>query len=272
MLQNHLKYNPKPPRTSTGKERDSETGFSYFGARYYDSDILTGWLSVDPMADKYPNISPYAYCGWNPVRLVDPDGKEYGKTYHEITGELIHDDNENDGKVYIGTKSDGSDRRYIAQENDIADMSVPFDKQLSETKYFFEQCSKELDNEYFSSTNTYVVERFKRFHSLVTDGAKFDLKKTSNYSQKDFSRGKGYSFYHGKLFRYDDYGNYNYGVAAKYYGLLKITALLGAGVNQIKKAVAGVTGWFPSNFKGFGDDPRDTYMIEQGYKHKFDLE
>ena len=62
--------------TFTGKERDSETGFSYFGARYYDSDILTGWLSVDPMADKYPNISPYAYCAWNPVKLVDPDGEE----------------------------------------------------------------------------------------------------------------------------------------------------------------------------------------------------
>ena len=57
------------------KERDSETGFSYFGARYYDSDLMTGWLSVDPMADKYPNISPYAYCAWNPVRLVDPDGR-----------------------------------------------------------------------------------------------------------------------------------------------------------------------------------------------------
>ena len=62
--------------TFTGKERDSETGFSYFGARYYDSDILTSWLSVDPMADKYPNISPYAYCAWNPIRLVDPDGRE----------------------------------------------------------------------------------------------------------------------------------------------------------------------------------------------------
>ena len=62
--------------TFTGKERDSETGFSYFGARYYDSDILTGWLSVDPMADKYPSLSPYAYCGWNPVKVVDPDGKE----------------------------------------------------------------------------------------------------------------------------------------------------------------------------------------------------
>ena len=38
---------------------------------------MTGWLSVDPMADKYPNISPYAYCAWNPVKLVDPDGKDW---------------------------------------------------------------------------------------------------------------------------------------------------------------------------------------------------
>ena len=34
-----------------GKERDSETGFSYFGARYYDSDILTGWLSTNIESD-----------------------------------------------------------------------------------------------------------------------------------------------------------------------------------------------------------------------------
>ena len=76
MYQNHLKYNPNYPQTFTGKERDSETGYSYFGARFYDSDLMTGWLSVDPLADKYPSLSPYAYCGWNPVRLVDPDGKD----------------------------------------------------------------------------------------------------------------------------------------------------------------------------------------------------
>ena len=34
------------------------------------------WLSVDPMADNYPSISPYAYCAWNPVKLVDPDGRK----------------------------------------------------------------------------------------------------------------------------------------------------------------------------------------------------
>ena len=66
--------------TFTGKERDSETGFSYFGARYYDSDLMTGWLSVDPMADKYPSLSPYNYCAWNPVKLVDPDGRKIDST------------------------------------------------------------------------------------------------------------------------------------------------------------------------------------------------
>ena len=30
----------------------------------------------DPLSDKYPQISPYAYCNWNPVKFVDPDGRE----------------------------------------------------------------------------------------------------------------------------------------------------------------------------------------------------
>ena len=70
----------------TGKERDEETGYSYFGTRYMDHELMTMWLSIDPLADKYPNISPYNYCMWNPVKLVDPDGKDvvlvmYGVTF-----------------------------------------------------------------------------------------------------------------------------------------------------------------------------------------------
>ena len=67
----------------TGKERDEETGYGYFGARYMDHELMTMWLSVDPMADKYPNISPYAYCAWNPVKLVDPDGREFDPATEE---------------------------------------------------------------------------------------------------------------------------------------------------------------------------------------------
>ncbi len=64
----------------TGKEKDEETGYGYFGARYMDHELMTMWLSVDPMADKYPSISPYAYCAWNPVKLVDPDGRDWYET------------------------------------------------------------------------------------------------------------------------------------------------------------------------------------------------
>ena len=59
--------------TFSAKEKDAETGYSYFGARYYNSD-LSIWLSVDPMAAKYPSLSSYVYCANNPVKLVDPNG------------------------------------------------------------------------------------------------------------------------------------------------------------------------------------------------------
>ena len=56
------------------KENDNESGCHYYDFGY--SDLMTAWLSVDPMADKYPGLSPYAYCAWNPVKLVDPDGRD----------------------------------------------------------------------------------------------------------------------------------------------------------------------------------------------------
>ena len=99
MYQNQLKYNQKYPYSSTGKERDSETGFSYFGARYYDSDLMTGWLSVDPMADKYPGVSPYTYCAWNPIKLVDPDGRMIGD-YYDAQGNYLGTDGIEDKKIY----------------------------------------------------------------------------------------------------------------------------------------------------------------------------
>ena len=78
MYQNYIKYSTKIPQKSIQsfiwKERASKTGFSYFGARYYDSDLMTGWLSVDPMVDKYPGLSPYNYCALNPIRVIDPNG------------------------------------------------------------------------------------------------------------------------------------------------------------------------------------------------------
>lgn len=62
------------PYLFTSKELDRETGLYYFGARYQDPKLGI-FISVDPMAEKYPGVSSYAYTLNNPVRFTDPDGK-----------------------------------------------------------------------------------------------------------------------------------------------------------------------------------------------------
>lgn len=59
----------------TEKERDTETNYDYFGARYYDSE-LARWLSIDPLASKYPSWSPYNYVLNNPLIFFDPNGMD----------------------------------------------------------------------------------------------------------------------------------------------------------------------------------------------------
>lgn len=61
-------------------EKDNEIkgdGNSYdFGARIYDPR-LGRWLSLDPLMEKYPALSPYNFCANNPIIFIDVDGKDF---------------------------------------------------------------------------------------------------------------------------------------------------------------------------------------------------
>ena len=48
------------PYLFNAKEFDKETGLYYYGARYMDPKISM-WLGVDPMAEKYPNLTAVSY-------------------------------------------------------------------------------------------------------------------------------------------------------------------------------------------------------------------
>ena len=63
------------PCKYSGKELDRENGLDLydFSARLMDP-MLSLFTSVDPMAEKYYGISPYAYCASNPIRYTDPMG------------------------------------------------------------------------------------------------------------------------------------------------------------------------------------------------------
>ena len=86
----------------SSKEWD-ETLLSYdFGARYYRPSALPFWTTMDPLCEKYPDISPYAYCAGNPVNLVDPEGEDW---YKQITtGDYVWFDgnDEIEGYIYYG--------------------------------------------------------------------------------------------------------------------------------------------------------------------------
>jgi len=59
----------------TEKERDKESNYDYFGARYYDARVGR-WGQTEPLLDKYPGFSPYMYSLANPLTFFDPNGND----------------------------------------------------------------------------------------------------------------------------------------------------------------------------------------------------
>jgi len=81
----------------TGKERDTETGLDYFGARYYDSAMgrfLTPDWADKPTAVPYANygnpqsLNLYAYVQNKPTTVEDPDGHNGGDVVGQAKGDL----------------------------------------------------------------------------------------------------------------------------------------------------------------------------------------
>ena len=78
---NLYKYNGKELQTVGG------LGFTDYGARMYD-DFTGRWFVPDPLAEKYASMSPYMYCGGNPISMVDVDGMEVKSVFNKGTNKL----------------------------------------------------------------------------------------------------------------------------------------------------------------------------------------
>jgi RHS repeat-associated protein len=82
------------PKRFTGKERDTETGLDYFGARYYGANVGR-FTAIDPVYTWQENLvdpqrwNRYAYARNNPLKYVDPDGRAID-TLWDI-GNVIYD-------------------------------------------------------------------------------------------------------------------------------------------------------------------------------------
>jgi RHS repeat-associated protein len=96
-------------------EKDNEinvNGGSYdFGARIYDSR-LGRWLSLDPLMEDYPDLSPYNFCANNPILLIDIDGRlivnPYDELIESISGTILYFE---DAKNEISSKYNNATSR-----------------------------------------------------------------------------------------------------------------------------------------------------------------
>ena len=121
-----------------GKELDKMHGLNTYdyGARQYYS-IVPAWDRIDPMCEKYYDISPYAYCGDNPIRNVDQNGDSI-----QVSNEMI-------AVIYNGLENGHS--VHMRFNNGILDPSS-FRQQAMDTEDFF------LKDLYEISINPIMVE------------------------------------------------------------------------------------------------------------------
>ena len=135
-----------------------------FGVNLYDSQARfqsnTGaFLSIDPMAEKYYSISPYAYCAGNPINLVDPEGMDW--FFNSETGELIR--NVKNGSDYIVLLSPDQISENMSDE-DLLKLVNVFDDNDNKSNLFsnsINSISKVVAKKYFQPSGIWQTRLAK---------------------------------------------------------------------------------------------------------------
>ena len=105
------------PYKYNGKELDRKGGLDWYdyGARQYDATIGR-WHAVDPLCEKYYSISPYVYCANNPVKYIDPDGRDWRiqTSFNQETGKIEYNMTVN-AVLYNNSSNSSFDMKKLAK-------------------------------------------------------------------------------------------------------------------------------------------------------------
>ncbi len=142
------------------------TGFVEQEKREKEVSPVTTAMSIDPLCEKYYWISPYAFCLNNPVRYIDPDGREVWAIYEDENGkrqQLQYKDGnlyDTKGNLYEGNNADAlailEALNYIKDVDDFT-AEVIGTLESSDKKHFVEHGEKGKSLPYPRTHNSYIA-------------------------------------------------------------------------------------------------------------------
>ena len=129
---------------------DQTRGINWYdyGARFMCPDVGR-FITMDPMAEKYYSVSPYAYCDNNPINAIDPNGMDWVLREYNGIKEFYYDRNIRSQKDINRIYGANSGINYIQNNSsfELGGTSYTFYNDNDDNKYgYVTKKGKKLDN------------------------------------------------------------------------------------------------------------------------------
>ena len=148
---NLYKYNGKEVQTV------GSLGLTDYGARMYD-DFTGRWFVPDPLAEKYDSMSPYMYCGENPIAILDIDGRDVWNVNKK--GQIVNKFENKDYDAFYMVNSNG-ERTFIEDEYGNRHYNSIFFKSGTITNFSSQMTNGKTETAFSISEESAAGELFK---------------------------------------------------------------------------------------------------------------
>ncbi len=236
---------------------NSNTG-AFMARGVSPQDDKTAIWTVDPTAKGYNKDNPWATASKLTYTIPSQEDEKGNRI---VTGQLLRN-----GHALTDKGWKFGDQVF---EEDLLDMTSEFDVIVNQWKHHFAQKGAEWDKAVEdwldcrlcsmnpSGYTDLLLGKKVAFIGMVGPNMPFDLKSQSRRNRQQIPSYAAviigqYSFYHGRLMNYDDYGNIAFGAWGRAYNYDLGTLTVGANIDQMFHT-------------GRSDPGRDQYMIKLGF-------